>query len=290
MSPTSVDLVGSKADFYSWTSTVLSRAGKNLISPVNKELTADVLKENYKDGVLTVPFKADFATISKLKADELPIAALQISRGDTTVTSDYATVIAKTFTGMVVADNGARNAVVTAADCGLGVAGTKHLFTAWSSMTTATTNITHDVAYNSHLNLDSIVEVHVAADNGERTLSAAELKALGLKIVFDRVDYTSGDNKTWESRHIELETENGQTVAYPRNVTADGNTIEDKVANNASVGREPIVVAKVVDETTGKKVYAWGYIKIQITAPKQAISQLTTAPMTFTGDIYDNCK
>ena len=290
VSPTSVDLVGSKADFYSWTSTVLSRAGKNLISPVNKELTADVLKENYKDGVLTVPFKADFATISKLKADELPIAALQISRGDTTVTSDYATVIAKTFTGMVVADNGARNAVVTAADCGLGVAGTKHLFTAWSSMTTATTNITHDVAYNSHLNLDSIVEVHVAADNGERTLSAAELKALGLKIVFDRVDYTSGDNKTWESRHIELETENGQTVAYPRNVTADGNTIEDKVANNASVGREPIVVAKVVDETTGKKVYAWGYIKIQITAPKQAISQLTTAPMTFTGDIYDNCK
>ena len=290
VSPTSVDLVGSKADFYSLASTVLSRAGKNLISPVNTELTADVLKENYKDGVLTVPFKADFATISNLKENELPIAALQISRGDTTVTSDYATVIAKTFTGMVVADNGANNAVVTAADCGLGVAGTKHLFTAWSSMTTATTNITHDVAYNSHLNLDSIVEVHVAADNGERTLSAAELKALGLKIVFDRVDYTSGDNKTWESRHIELETENGQTVAYPRNVTADGNTIEDKVANNASVGREPIVVAKVVDETTGKKVYAWGYIKIQITAPKQAISQLTTAPMTFTGDIYDNCK
>ena len=147
-------------------------------------------------------------------------------------------------------------------------------------MTTATTNITHNVAYNSHLNLDSIAEVHVTADNGERTLSAAELKALGLKIVF----------ATSESAHIELETENGQTVAYPRNVTADGKTIENTVANNASVGREPIVVAKVVDEATGNKVYAWGYIKIQITAPKQAISQITTAPMTFTGDIYDNCK
>ena len=285
VSPTSVDLVGSKADFYSLASTVLSRAGKNLISPVNTELTADVLKENYKDGVLTVPFKADFATISNLKENELPIAALQISRGDTTVTSDYATVKAQTFTGMVVADNGAHNAVVTAATCAQGKSGLYHLFTAWSSMTTATTNITHNVAYNSHLNLDSIAEVHVTADNGERTLSAAELKALGLKIVFAPVNYTSGDNKTSESAHIELETENGQTVAYPRNVTADGKTIENTVANNASVGREPIVVAKVVDEATGNKVYAWGYIKIQITAPK-----LTTAPMTFTGDIYDNCK
>ena len=289
VSPTSVDLVGSKADFYSLGSTILTRSGANLISPVNTELTDSVVKANYKDGVLTVPFKADFAAISKLSADKLPIAALQISRGDTTVTSDYATVIAKTFTGMVVADNGANNAVVTAADCGLGVAGTKHLFTVWSDMTAANANITHDVAYNSHLNLDSIAEVHVTADNAERTLSAAELKALGLKIVFAPVDYEQGGNKTSESAHIELETENGQTVAYPRNVTADGKTIEDKVANNASVGREPIVVAKVVDEKTGKKVYAWGYIKIKITTPQQDASEITTDPMTFTGDVYANC-
>ena len=277
VSPTTVDLV-------------LSRAGANLISPVNTELTANVLKENYKDGILTVPFKADFATISKLDKSKLPVAALQISRGDTTVTSDYATVVAKTFSGMVVADNGAHNAVVKADNCPQGVDGLYHLFTTWSTMTAANANITHQVAYNSHLNLDSIAEVHVTADQAERTLSAAELKALGLKVVFVPVDYTQGGNKTSETAHIELETENGQTVAYPRNVTADGKTIEDKVANNASVGREPIVVAKVVDEATGKKVYAWGYIKIKITAPKQAISQITTDPMTFTGDIYDNCK
>jgi len=289
VSPTSVDLVGSKADFYSLGSTILTRSGANLISPVNTELTDSVVKANYKDGVLTVPFKADFAAISKLSADKLPIAALQISRGDTTVTSDYATVIAKTFTGMVVADNGANNAVVTAADCGLGVAGTKHLFTVWSDMTAANANITHDVAYNSHLNLDSIAEVHVTTDGKERTLSAAELKALGLKIVFKPVEYTQGGNNTSESAHIELESENGQTVAYPRNVTADGKTIENTVANNASVGREPIVVAKVVDETTGKKVYAWGYIKIKITTPKQDASKFTTEPMTFTGDVYANC-
>lgn len=288
VSPTSVDLVGSKADFYSLASTVLTRSGANLISPVNTELTANVLKENYKDGVLTVPFKADFAAISKLSDDKLPIAALQISRGDTTVTSDYATVKAQTFTSMVVADNGAHNAVVTADACGQNKDGLYHLFTAWSSMTAANTNITHDVAYNSHLNLDSIAEVHVTANGAERTLSADELKALGLKIVFATVDYTQGGNKTSETAHIELENENGQTVAYPRNVTADGKTIEDKVANNASVGREPIVVAKVVDET-GKKVYAWGYIKIKITTPQQAASEITTDPMTFTGDVYANC-
>lgn len=288
VSPTSVDLVGSKADFFSLASTVLTRSGANLISPVNTVLTDSVVKANYKDGVLTVPFKADFATIQALPASKLPVAALQISRGDTTVTSDYATVKAQTFTGMVVADNGAHNAVVTADACAQGTS-LKHLFTAWSSMTAANTNITHDVAYNSHLNLDSIAEVHVTADNAERTLKADELKALGLKIVFAPVDYTQGDNKTSESAHIELlKNAKGEIVAYPRNVNADGSTIKNTVANNASVGREPIVVAKVVDET-GNKVYAWGYIKIKITTPQQDASEITTDPMTFTGDVYANC-
>ena len=80
------------------------------------------------------------------------------------------------------------------------------------------------------------------------------------------------------------------TSSSPRNVTADGKTIENETANKSSVGREPIVIVKVVDEATSKKVYAWGYIKIKITTPKQAISQITTAPMTFTEDIYDNCE
>lgn len=130
----------------------------------------------------------------------------------------------------------------------------------------------------------------MTADNAERTLSAAELKALGLKIVFAPVEYTQGGNQTSESAHIELlKNANGEIVAYPRNVNADGTTIKNTVANNSSVGREPIVVAKVVDEATGKKVYAWGYIKIKITTPQQDASEITTDPMTFTGDVYANC-
>ena len=289
VSPTSVDLVGSKADFYSLASTILTRSGANYITPVNPVLTDSVVKANYENGVLSVPFKADFAAIQALPANQLPVAALQISRGDTTVTSDYATFQARKYTGMVVADNGAHNAVVTAGACGQNKDGLYHLFTTWSSMTNANANITHDVAYNSHLNLDSIAEVHVTADNAERTLKADELKALGLKIVFAPVDYTQGGNKTSESAHIELlKNAKGEIVAYPRNVNADGSTIKNTVANNASVGREPIVVAKVVDET-GNKVYAWGYIKIKITTPQQDASEITTDPMSFTGDVYANC-
>lgn len=296
VSPTTVDLLGSKVDFYSLASTVLTRAGQNYVTPVTTELTAAELKENYKDGVLTVPFKADWATINALPADKLPIAALQVSRGDTTVTSDYATVVAKKFAGMVVADNGAHNAVVEALDCGMQKPGLKHLYTGWSEMTPANANITHKVAYDGHLNLDSLTEIHAsvnetATSSSEFTLTPAELKALGLKVVYAPVDYTQGGNETSETAHIQLsKNAAGETVAYPRNVTADGKTIEDKVANKSSVGREPIVIVKVVDEATGKKVYAWGYIKIKITTPKQAISQITTDPMTFTDDIYDNCN
>lgn len=294
VSPTTVDLLGSKVDFFSLASTVLTRGGKNYVAPVATELTAAELKDNYKDGVLTVPFKADWATINALPADKLPIAALQISRGDTTVTSDYATVIAKKFSGMVVADNGAHNAVVTALPCGQGKDGVKHLNTKWVDMTPANDYITHKVAYNGHLNLDSLTEIHVngtATAPTEYTFTPAELKALGLKVVYAPVDYTQGGNNTSETAHIQLsKNAAGETVAYPRNVTADGKTIENETANKSSVGREPIVIVKVVDEATSKKVYAWGYIKIKITTPKQAISQITTAPMTFTEDIYDNCE
>lgn len=295
VSPTTVDLLGSKVDFFSVASTVLTRGGANYVAPVAKELTAAELKNNYKDGVLTVPFKADWATINALPAEKLPIAALQISRGDTTVTSDYATVIAKKFSGMVVADNGAHNAVVDALPCGQEKPGVKHLNTAWREMTGANANITHKVAYNGHLNLDSLTEIHAsenetATSANEFTLSPAELNALGLKVVYAPVDYTLGDNKTSETAHIQLsKNAAGETVAYPRNVTADGETIENETANKSSVGREPIVIVKVVDKATSKKVYALGYIKIKITTPKQAISQITTAPMTFTKDIYDNC-
>lgn len=296
VSPTTVDLLGSKVDFFSLASTVLTRGGANYVAPVATELTAAELKDNYKDGVLTVPFKADWATINKLPAEKLPIAALQISRGDTTVTSDYATVVAKKFSGMVVADNGAHNAVVEALPCGQDKPGVMHLNTAWSVMTGANANITHKVAYNGHLNLDSLTEIHAsenetATSANEFTLSPAELKALGLKVVYAPVDYTQGGNNTSETAHIQLsKNAAGETVAYPRNVTADGKTIENETANKSSVGREPIVIVKVVDEATSKKVYAFGYIKIKITTPKQAISQITTAPMTFTKDIYDNCE
>lgn len=296
VSPTTVDLLGSKVDFFSLASTVLTRGGANYVAPVATELTAAELKNNYKDGVLTVPFKADWATINALPADKLPIAALQISRGDTTVTSDYATVIAKKFSGMVVADNGEHNAVIDALPCGQDKPGVKHLYAGWKEMTEANKNITHKVAYNGHLNLDSLTEIHAsvnetATSSDEFTLSPAELKALGLKVVYAPVDYTQGGNNTSETAHIQLsKNAAGETVAYPRNVTADGTTIENETANKSSVGREPIVIVKVVDEATSKKVYAWGYIKIKITTPKQAISQITTAPMTFTKDIYDNCE
>ena len=73
-------------------------------------------------------------------------------------------------------------------------------------------------------------------------LDAAKLKELGLYFDVHRVGYSLGTTQTEESNHIQIVEENGEFIAYPRNISAtDGSTIEDKTANVAAVGRMPIV-------------------------------------------------
>lgn len=73
---------------------------------------------------------------------------------------------------MVVADNGAHNAVFDALPCGQDKPGVKHLYAGWEAMTVANAHITHKVAYNGHLNLDSLTEIH--ATENETATSANE--------------------------------------------------------------------------------------------------------------------
>jgi len=73
-------------------------------------------------------------------------------------------------------------------------------------------------------------------------LDATKLAELGLYFDINPVGYSLGTTKTEESNHIEILKENGQFIAYPRNVNGtDGATIKGETANASAVGRMPIV-------------------------------------------------
>ena len=74
-------------------------------------------------------------------------------------------------------------------------------------------------------------------------LDADKLKELNLYYDVHRVNYSLGTTATEESNHIEiLQNENGEFIAYPRNINAaNGKTITGETANVAAVGRMPIV-------------------------------------------------
>ena len=121
--PTTADLSNANINFYSWQSEINSPAcyeessraadgNKNLVWPVYKtyaELVKNQKQEN--DGIITVPFKADIASIDAALDKSIgTIMALQLTQKvteskDTTITSDYALVIAKHGYQLLVGDN-----------------------------------------------------------------------------------------------------------------------------------------------------------------------------------------
>ena len=96
------------------------------------------------------------------------------------------------------------------------------------------------------------------------TMTPALFNKLGFKYEIQPVNYVLGSNKTGETVHLELITnEAGHVIAYPRNVTEDGKTITGTTANAACVGRQPIVCIMVKDRND--KIVSFAYMKFLIT-------------------------
>ena len=119
------------------------------------------------------------------------------------------------------------------------------------------------------------------------TMTDALFNKLGLKYEIKPVDYVLGSNKTGETVHLELITdENGHVIAYPRNVTADGKTITGTTANAACVGRQPIVCIMVKDSKD--RIVSFAYMKFLIT---QDVVTPEAKEVDFDiKDIWVNCK
>lgn len=159
--------------------------------------------------------------------------------------------------------------------------------TGFENQTTVTLYKPQDsVAWNSKLDLNSLIEIHKAETNKANVVDKetavytpeALLKQYNISIKFELTQFISGKNETNESAHAALQTdENGITWLRPGDVTKP---LADDAANEKGfggkqqgfnapqtrsklVGRTPVVRVQLIDNETGS-VLDYGYICVKI--------------------------
>ena len=310
VNPSTVDLSNSTIGFYGNVAELLkpmtgleTRAGAAIATPVYGK-TDDLFKADkdaYKDGILSIPFKANFKAIEdNLKAGNGSFVAAQISKGDTTVTSDYALIAPVKIYNLLVAD---KSFTETPFVDNIKTPASGHLHKKFSELAVEKIPATHNVKYNESINISDLLETHyttekdLATDSANVTIDEAKVrkmepstfKALGLRYVVKTVDYTLGSNKTSETHHIQLSTDkDGNVIATPRNVSNTGETIKDEKANASAVGRMPMLVIEIQDaEGT---ILAYGYMKLLITDLDEVGPQDVTSDSFAMNDYYFDCN
>ena len=299
VNPSTADVKDYKLTFFS--NKAVTRAGMNYVTSDSAKITEDYIKNYYKNGILSVPFHADFNKINKLAANEVPIIALQMTKGDTVVTSDFAIVKPIEYSNLKIADKDYFDAGKCNATDDINTPKSQHLHEVFADMKPIGIPATVKVAYNSSVNLAEKVETHhdmTDLDGNTTTnikMADADFKALGLKYIFEPVDYTIGANKTSESVHIirnGAEIKDG--IVTPCTVKEDGKQDESSVgkeAARASIGKQPIVRVRLISED---KTLAVGYFKIEIvdkTQEEKEISEPAPIVQMFSNcpTLYHNC-
>ncbi len=312
VNPSSAELKGWNLNFYSHAAT--TRSGENYVKADSAVINEDYLGDFYNKttGALKVGFKVDVNKINKLAADQLPIIALELSREDTLIRSDFAMVEPLKYYNFVIADKVYLNAnkdKTSDHKCDwntsdFNVVNCEHLHTIWRDLANINDGTDHvagdamaiaptvKVNFDKQLNLAERVATHFDYEDfkgkvsQDQPLNDNDFKALGLRYEFETIDYTVGSNKTSESKYIILEG----GIVTPCGVTADGKPSEELKGNRASLGRLPIVRVKLM---MNNDVLAVGYYKIQITEeivtpdPEVIVDKAPNA-LPFTKDDLDN--
>ncbi len=159
--------------------------------------------------------------------------------------------------------------------------------TAWLTPHVSTAELNNgNVAFDG----DASVTKAAAADGKLHCgiLSAEAMERLGLVYDVHLVDYTLGSNVTGESVHMEvLQNEDGEFVAYPRDVTAAGKTITGTTATPASVGRMPILCIELKDTKHNNQTITFAWMKLLI-SDKVVNPEQKTVPFEL-GDYFMDC-
>ena len=256
-----------------------------------------VKKVENKDGKLNVSAKYDGEAIKQLeqtwtKDREMTLVALQYTKDDATVTSDFATLTTSDYSNVHILS-------------------AKSAYTDWRAwlFTSATSTIYSDPATkavqtsSTEDGVTPVAEVKYDNDKGidlrslirtswfvnghgyttVETENATEekVKEAGFKYSFELVGYHTGVNLTSQSAHAAIAAD-GYTLR-PQAVDDNGKQQAYGAAQTrAIIGREPLVRV-ILNDTVHNKIAAVAYMKIKI-----AENVTTADPTLITKDFADN--
>ena len=141
--------------------------------------------------------------------------------------------------------------------------------------------------------LSQLLTVHYSVEDWtaptakqHKVLAYKDVEKYGLHFEYELMDYWTGTNKTQENKYGKVDNTGKFTPCY---VDANGNTVECPVnatdnTGISAIGREPVVIVKLVDESS--KVVLAGYIKIHILkemSTKDILVDEFNAPFTCDG-------
>ena len=253
-------------------------------------------KVENKDGKLNVTAKYDGEAIKQLKQTwtkdrEMTLVALQYTKDDAVVTSDFATLTTSDYSNVHILS-------------------AKSAYTDWRAwlFTSATSTIYSDPATkavqtsSTEDGVTPVAEVKYDNDKGidlrslirtswnvnyspvtVETTNATEekVKEAGFKYSFELVGYHTGVNLTSQSAHAAIAAD-GYTLR-PQAVDDNGKQQAYGAAQTrAIIGREPLVRV-ILNDTVHNKIAAVAYMKIKI-----AENVTTADPTLITKDFADN--
>ena len=258
-----------------------------------------VKKVENKDGKLNVSAKYDGEAIKQLTYEglsgetrEMTLVALQYTKDDATVTSDFATLTTSDYSNVHIlsaksayTDSRAwlfRNATSTI----YSDPATKAVQT---SSTEGSVTPVAEVKYDNDKGIDLrslirtswFVKGHGYTTVETENATEEKVKEAGFKYSFELVGYHTGDNKTSQSAHAAIAAD-GYTLR-PQAVDDNGKQQAYGAAQTrAIIGREPLVRV-ILNDTVHNKIAAVAYMKIKI-----AENVTTADPTQITKDFADN--
>lgn len=268
-----------------------------------------VKKWETKDGMLNVNLNVNDNSKIKRVSDNNPMVTVfatqvNLTKGgkDTTITSDWATVVAQNIKDIKIAHTANGDEIDTAKkifsftgvtnpneDPVCKIAEGMHLM---PSVFDAKSNESQDVCFwNGDLDLTQLVEVHYTTlENKHGLMTAEELAANGLEYKFDLTYLTIGANETDESAHAAIQG----TTFRPQPADKDGKQQAYGAEQNRAmeVGRTPLVRVSLIDTESGD-VLDYGYIRIKIIEPEAAEVIQPDKFIEYTGKGYNyngECK
>ena len=259
-------------------------------------------KVENKDGKLNVSAKYDGEAIKQLAYEgwggvnqgetrEMTLVALQYTKDDAVVTSDFATLTTSDYSNVHILS---AKSAYTDSRAWLFRNATKTIYSDPDTKAVQTSSTEDgvtpvaEVKYDNDKGIDlrSLIRtswnVNYSPVTVETTNATEEkVKEAGFKYSFELVGYHTGDNKTSQSAHAAIAAD-GYTLR-PQAVDDNGKQQAYGAAQTrAIIGREPLVRV-ILNDTVHNKIAAVAYMKIKI-----AENVTTADPTLITKDFADN--